>query len=240
MAATLPRYARARCSCCWPLLAGEQAALPAFGQELVEQDRVSREGMTTPRHELDFIRLLGPEQVQAFAVEGRAAAQAAGVAAETLAALSDCEVAALHGYTIHTRPAGENDYEILNHALRTGSDAERERLASYIETIKAGLAKLPDHAGPVSRVTNLPPEVVRRLIPGEIYSDPAFMSTAIGMSNFEGKYMFFIESKTGKHIEFFSRYPKQREVLYTPGKEFKIISVTPRSDGRVEILLEEV
>ncbi len=240
MAATLPRYARARCSCCWPLLAGEQAALPAFGQELVEQDRVSREGMTTPRHELDFIRLLGPEQVQAFAVEGRAAAQAAGVAAETLAALSDCEVAALHGYTDHSKPAGQNAYEILNNALRTGSDAEQERLAPYIETIKAGLAKLPDYEGPVSRVTNLPPEVVKTLTPGGPYHDDAFMSTAAGLSDFKGKYMFFIESKSGKRIEFFSRYPEQREVLYTPGEEFKIVSVTPMANGMVEVVLKEV
>ncbi|MBF0426825.1 MAG: hypothetical protein HQL66_13500 [Magnetococcales bacterium] len=196
--------------------------------------------MTTPRREIDFIRLLGSSRVRAMAEEGRAAALAGGMAAETLAALSDCEVAALHGYTDHRKPAGQNAYEILNRALRKEDREELAVLSPYIETIKSGLAKLPDYAGPVSRVTDLPAEVVKTLIPDGPYRDKGFMSTAAGLSNFDGKYMFFIESKTGKRIEFFSRYPEQREVLYTPGKEFKVVSVTPMPDGRVEVFLKEV
>ncbi|MBF0425045.1 MAG: hypothetical protein HQL66_04390 [Magnetococcales bacterium] len=196
--------------------------------------------MATPRHEIDFVYLLGSEQVQAMAKEGRAAAKAGGVAAETLADLSDCEVAALHGYTDHSKPSGQNAYEFLNHALRKEDRRELAALSPYIETIKSGLAKLPDYAGPVSRVTDLPAEVVKTLIPGKEYSDKGFMSTAAGLSDFRGKYMFFIESKTGKRIEFFSRYPDQREVLYTPGKEFKIVSVTPMANGMVEVVLKEV
>ncbi|MBF0135895.1 MAG: ADP-ribosyltransferase domain-containing protein [Magnetococcus sp. DMHC-1] len=198
------------------------------------------EYLTIPRHEVAFTRLLGPERIKLLAEEGWKAAKAAGVSADILASLSNAEVAALHGYTDHSKPVGQNDYEILNKALRTGSDTEREALAPYVETIKAALAKLPNHAGAVSRITDLPDDVVKSLTPGGSYRDKGFMSTAIGMSGFKGKYVFFIKSRTGKHIESFSRYPRQQEVLYIPERKFQIISVNTRADGKVAVVLEEV
>ncbi|MBF0135503.1 MAG: ADP-ribosyltransferase domain-containing protein [Magnetococcus sp. DMHC-1] len=128
---------------------------------------------------------------------------------------------------------------MINEALRSGNETELARLAPLIETLKSALSKLPDYGDDVVRATDLPEGVAEGIVPGGIYSDAGFMSTAIGETGFEGKYMFFIKSKTGKWIEPFSFYPEQREVLYAPGKEFNIISVTPGENDVIDVEMEE-
>ncbi|MBF0425279.1 MAG: hypothetical protein HQL66_05630 [Magnetococcales bacterium] len=180
--------------------------------------------------------LLGTEHFDALVEEAKAAAEKAEASTTRL---SDAELAALHGYTDHTRPDGENDYQVINGALRDGSREELKLLAPYINALIYALEKLPDYAGDVTRVTNLPQHVAETLAPGGTYSDPAFMSTATGLSRFRGKYLFFIKSKTGKYIAPLSMYPYQHEVLYPPGKEFIIEAVRETAGGKVEVDLKE-
>ncbi|MBF0425281.1 MAG: hypothetical protein HQL66_05640, partial [Magnetococcales bacterium] len=154
--------------------------------------------------------------------------------------LSVVDLAALRYYTgLTPGKSGERNHDVINKALRNRNRQELKRLAPAIDSLETALAKLPDYAGDVTRATDLPDDVVGDIFPGGVYRDPGFMSTAIGETSFSGEYMFFIKSKTGKWVEPFSFHPEQKEVLYPPGGEFTIISVTPGDDGKILVELEE-
>ncbi|MEO5369528.1 MAG: ADP-ribosyltransferase [Magnetococcus sp. DMHC-1] len=184
-----------------------------------------------------FRKLLGNARVNLLAQDARQAAEKSGV---SIARLAVVDLASLRNYTGLTPSADKRNYQMINEALRSGNEAELARLAPLIETLKSALAKLPDYVGDVVRATDLPEGVAEGIVPGGIYSDAGFMSTAIGETSFEGKYMFFVKSKTGKWIEPFSFYPEQKDVLYPPGVEFEIMRVKVEQEDRVNVWLEEM
>ncbi|MBF0136754.1 MAG: hypothetical protein HQL65_10980 [Magnetococcales bacterium] len=193
--------------------------------------------ITTPPRDVAFRKFLGDERVNILAQDAQQAAKRRDV---STAPLSIVDLASLRNYTGLTQvEGGERNHQLMNTALRSGDRAELKRLAPMILTLEAALANLPNYEGDVVRATNLPESVAKDIVPGGVYSDAGFMSTAIGETKFKGKYMFFIKSKTGKWIEPFSFYPDQREVLYPPGVEFVIRDVRRLDDGTVEVDLKE-
>ncbi|MBF0425283.1 MAG: hypothetical protein HQL66_05650 [Magnetococcales bacterium] len=187
--------------------------------------------------EKKFRQLVGDERVNALARDARQSAIGYGQSTHDLSVV---DLAALRYYTGLTNiEGGERNHQLINSALRNEDLEEANRLAPVIETLKTAIAKLPDMAADVVRATDLPDHVAEGIAPGSICSDAGFMSTAIGETKFKGKYMFFIKSRTGKWIEPFSFHPEQKEVLYPPGREFTIISVTPGDDGKIKVELEE-
>ncbi|MEO5369478.1 MAG: ADP-ribosyltransferase [Magnetococcus sp. DMHC-1] len=192
--------------------------------------------ITTPPREVAFRKFLGDERVNILAQDAQQTAAKVGVSMITL---STVDLASLRNYTGLTPASDKRNYQMINDALRSGNEKELERLAPVIETLKSALSKLPSYVGDVVRATDLPESVAKDIVPGGVYSDAGFMSTAIGKTDFKGKYMFSIKSRTGKHIAPFSFYPDQNEVLYHPGTEFTIEAVWQLADGTIEVDLKE-
>ena len=132
---------------------------------------------------------------------------------------------AIHGYTTETTVGRLSDFQVINGALRRGDKAELDRLAPYINTVKAGLEKLPYHRGFVERKTTLPSSVVNAMEEGSRFSDPAFLSTSVNRSGFTGDHRLIISSRVGRRIDGYSRFPDEDEVLFPPGHKFKITKV---------------
>ena len=85
-----------------------------------------------------------------------------------MSALTSGDLSALADYT-------GSGYQDLNNALR--SDALDASQQARIDALNRALEKLPAYEGPVVRGTNLPPEVLDGYEPGEVITEPAFMST---------------------------------------------------------------
>lgn len=134
-------------------------------------------------------------------------------------------------------------YQDLNSALRSGLvDASQQ---VRVQALKNALAKLPPYQGPVIRGTNLPPEVLDRYRPGEVITEDAFLSTSTDTGvarspSFVGNVEFRILSKTGRDISPFSVFPGEREVLFTAGTKFYVVSkVFDPLTGRTVIRMVE-
>ncbi|MBF0136191.1 MAG: hypothetical protein HQL65_08115, partial [Magnetococcales bacterium] len=146
--------------------------------------------ITTPPREVAFRKFLGNERVDLLAQGARQAAEGSHV---STAMLSIVDLATLRNYTGLTQvEGGERNHQLMNAALRIGDREELKRLAPMITTLEAALAKLPNYEGDVVRATDLPEDVAKGIVPGGVFSDAGFMSTAIGETKFKGKYMFFI------------------------------------------------
>lgn len=134
-------------------------------------------------------------------------------------------------------------YQDLNSALRSRlMDASQQ---ARVQALKNALAKLPPYQGPVIRGTNLPPEVLARYRPGEVITEDAFLSTSMDLGvarspTFAGNVEFRILSKTGRDISSFSMFPGEREVLFSAGTKFFIVSkVIDALTGRTVIRMVE-
>ncbi|WP_374026185.1 ADP-ribosyltransferase [Mycobacterium sp. HNNTM2301] len=134
-------------------------------------------------------------------------------------------------------------YQDLNNALRSRlMDASQQ---ARVQALKNALAKLPPYQGPVIRGTNLPPEVLARYRPGEVITEDAFLSTSTDLGvarspTFAGNVEFRILSKTGREVSSFSVFPAEREVLFSAGTKFFIVSkVIDPLTGRTVIRMVE-
>jgi hypothetical protein len=136
--------------------------------------------------------------------------------------LTSEELSALTDYT----GTGHAD---LNSALR--SDAVDATQHARIEALNKALEKLPPYHGPVVRGANLPPEVLAQYLPGEVVTEPAFLSTttnpAIAQSPaFSGNVELRILSTTGRDLSSVSILPHEREILFPAGTKFYVLSRT--------------
>jgi len=149
--------------------------------------------------------------------------------------LSDEELTALDGYSL-------DDYAILNKALRGDLPAEDLRIPQpYIETINSALSKLPDFPGRVRRGTNMPAKELRRHQAGSEISYAGYTSASLG-EGFRQDVRIELESRTGKLIEFVSAFPWEREILFAPGKRFRVterIDIAGKTYLRMPELQEE-
>jgi ADP-ribosyltransferase exoenzyme len=139
-----------------------------------------------------------------------------------MSALTSGDLSALADYT-------GSGYQDLNNALR--SDALDASQQARIDALNRALEKFPAYEGPVVRGTNLPPEVLDGYEPGEVITEPAFMSTttnpAVAQSpTFGGNVEFRILSTTGRDISSVSMFPGEEEILFPPGAKFYILNKT--------------
>lgn len=206
----------------------------AFDRAGIDGTRIGRGARET--RERAFRDLLGQQKYESTLA---GAEQAISASSETRKRLSQAELVAIHGYTTETTIGKLSDFQVINGALRQGDKAELERLAPYIETVKAGLEKLPYHRGFVERVTTLPASVVDAMDEGKAFFDPAFLSTSQGYSKFPGDHRLIINSRVGRRIDGYSRFPDEDEVLFPPGHKFKVTKAW-REGREVTIYLKDL
>ncbi|MFO0615113.1 MAG: ADP-ribosyltransferase [Polyangiaceae bacterium] len=134
--------------------------------------------------------------------------------------LTPAERVAILGYTT-------GDYTAINPALRRGnSDASLE---VYIDTIKRGLAKLPDYTGSttVERGVGDGAWTKDAFVKGKDFKDGAFTSTATpGKAPMADWKVVILGQSGGKDVGIFSAWPAEAEVLYPPGTEYVIEDVS--------------
>ncbi len=117
-------------------------------------------------------------------------------------------------------------------------DALGEEYAHYTKTITAGLAKLPNYRGKVTRGTTLPESELAKLKPGKVWTPKGFTSTSTGKA-FGGPHRLKIQSRTGKEVSWISRHAHEKEVLFKPGTRFLVILRIRRGKQTI-IELEEI
>lgn len=135
---------------------------------------------------------------------------------------------------------------LVNSALRKGEGVEA--YAGYIKLLNSALDKLPVYGGVTFRGSAYPPVVLEKLIPGAVFTDPAFLSTtrdpavADGYAGAKG-YISVILSRTGRSISYSASLQgleKEMEVLFKSSSRMRVIAVSPRADGRTVVYLEQL
>ncbi|MEV6059352.1 ADP-ribosyltransferase [Nocardia asteroides] len=147
--------------------------------------------------------------------------------------LSQREIDEIADYTGST-------HQKLNGELRSGevTPATQQR----VDTLNSGLDKMPNYRGEVTRVTDLPPEVLNAYRPGATVTEKGFTSTsplANGGGVRSGEVEMRIFSKTGKDITEHSA-PGNPEVLFKSGTQFSVTKrYTDWQTGRTVIEMIE-
>jgi ADP-ribosyltransferase exoenzyme len=160
-----------------------------------------------------------------------------------LAHIPDDELAAILGYTSEYR--GVANYARINAALRSGDPAAITHLQPYIDGLRAGLDRLPDHHGMVYRGAQLSPEVIdayrRAALSGQAMVEKGFTSASLSASRtFGGNARFVIRSVHGKDLASIGVSPFEQEVLFRAGTRFQVQSVTESPAGDHVITLWEL
>jgi hypothetical protein len=91
----------------------------------------------------------------------------------------------------------------------------------------SALNKLEPFRGTVYRESRLYGDQLALYEPGKTVKELAFTSTSSetqGAAKRMGNTLFEITSKTGKAIDRFSRHPREKEILFPPGTEYKVLS----------------
>ncbi|HEY9835496.1 MAG TPA: ADP-ribosyltransferase domain-containing protein [Vampirovibrionales bacterium] len=167
----------------------------------------------------------------------------------------ETQIAALYGYTTSL-------YKPMNSVLRHGSYGDREArfapkdhdLTQDIRMATKAIANAPETAryeGEVFRGTRVPESIIAQYKEGETITESAFVSTTrsstvankfIRLAANDGKetVVYRIKSKSGVRLDDLSKYPKEEEVLFSPGTKFKVNKVSKDSEKGYEIELEEV
>lgn len=164
------------------------------------------------------------------------------------AALTDDEIIALRGYVGDVRKpefGGGRDFERINRALRDEDHQQLEILKEYIDQLKSGLSKMPQHKGRVSRM--LPNEdeafVRKEFVEGKTWTDRGFMSTSEGEALDKSWVMIsFSDTKSGRKVGALQVF-SEREVVFPPGVKFevqRVIELPPGASSRFLIFLREL
>lgn len=158
----------------------------------------------------------------------------------TVAALSEHEVAALYLYTC------ESDlYRKLNAALR---DPDRNRVApfrGYLRLFLSGLARLQGHARSLWRGVNL--DLRREYPEGRtvtwwgVSSCTSKLEVARSFLGSKGKRMLFeVRPRAAVSIRGFSAFTGEEEFVLPPGTQLRVVKVTTEPSGLSVVALEEV
>lgn len=92
-----------------------------------------------------------------------------------------------------------------------------------------GLGKLPVYTGMTVRGTDLPRGADRDCVPGAVFATYGFTSSS-ATAPFLGTHQFVIHSSNGRDISFLSKYPKEKEIIFPPAHQFRVLDRT----GEVE------
>lgn len=131
-----------------------------------------------------------------------------------------------------------------NQPLRFPSEMTAEK-QSNIELLHSALEELPNYQGVVVRGTNVLDMPFAEVQATGVYTNVAFMSSAkdrVCQSFFDTTYHLIIQSNTGKSIEKFVKtvYGHEKEVVFLPGKRFRVTKIEVRDGDRYSIDLEEL
>lgn len=205
----------------------------AFTQAGIDGTRASRG--TREARELAFREYLGQERYERIRV---GAETSIAETSTTRRRLSQAELVALHGYTTEVAHDGPSMYQRINGALRRANAGELRKLDPFIGTLRSAIEKLPLYRGFVERRTTLPENVLSQLEEGGRFGDPAFLSTSIGQTAFQGPHVLIIGSRSGRRISGYSRFPAEDEVIFLPGHPFRVTKVW-REGSQVTIYLKD-
>jgi hypothetical protein len=155
------------------------------------------------------------------------------------ASLSRAEVDAIADYS-------GSGHQYANLPLRAGRPLTPEQ-QRYVDTLNSALDKMPDHQGPVTRVTNLERDEIDKYYAAwrrsEGVTEDAFTSTSPlkdGGGIREGNVEFRYFSQTGKDVTQYSA-PGNPEVLFKTGTTFRPTNITTDwVTGRTVIQMIEV
>ena len=177
--------------------------------------------------------VMGPDYNR-FLAEGEKAVEAFG---EGRKGLTDEHLSTLYGYSARDPAWGHAPVNRVLWGL--ASLEEAQRLIPAIVAMDAGLSVLPDHEGWVMRGTDLPEDIALQYVVGGVVTEKAFTSSTFGGKSYDGKYKFRILSKHGKRIDFLSKFPQEKEVLFRPATNFVVKSIQSTPSG-VFIVMEEL
>jgi hypothetical protein len=142
-------------------------------------------------------------------------------------------------------------YREVNQALRNGTPKEQAKLLPLAKAVAGALADLAPFKGNVFRGAQLTAEQLARYTPGATVTEPSFTSTSVDSKVAKrfateaklppGKtpVVFTFESKGGGRELPFSRFPGEKEVLFSPGSAFQVAKLE-KKNGQVLIKLVEV
>ena len=129
-------------------------------------------------------------------------------------------------------------YEPVNSRLRNGGRGAAE-IAPYVEVLNSALDLLDHYNGTVMRtVDSLPPAVLAQHQVGKTVTYAAYTSTSKKRS-LTAAYNFTIRSRTGADLDGYASNSNEREVLFKPGTNFRVLGRTVK-DGRFYFEMEEL
>jgi hypothetical protein len=133
-------------------------------------------------------------------------------------------------------------YVEMNRTLRERDKNSLGDVGDAIALADRGLEKLPSYQGWCSRgvESSSPAELAARYVPGQMVTEDGFTSTSSAEgAQYKGTVQFRIKSENGKVVESFSRYEKEKEVLFRPGSRF-MVTEKERDGDIIIITMEEV
>ena len=147
--------------------------------------------------------------------------------------LSKPEAVILREYTGHSA-------QQINAELR--SNKPSLKALSFARILNRALNKLPSYRGKVWRDIDLPEKTLAKYSVGEVVTEKGFVSSSRDeFERFDSArpHRLLIHSKNGKIIEKISVLPLEYEVLFKPGRKFKVLKRT-QEKGYLLIELQEL
>lgn len=147
--------------------------------------------------------------------------------------------------SVYTGGSFNNMNRLLRGQALDEEDLERfgnteKTIKQHIELADRALKQLPPYEGTVYRSTTLPPEILASYKPGAVVTEHAFTSTSYDKNGaFNGNHKFVIASKTGRKVDNVSLFKKEKEVLFSPGTQYRVLKVQNKRGGKI-IYMEEV
>lgn len=149
-----------------------------------------------------------------------------------------------HGFDHIYTYTHDDYYGPINKALRTKDELSLLQYSSIIRGLQAELNMLIKFEGVVYRgAGDLPDNITSRLKEGNIIEFGGFVSTTKNPNiafSFAKKYLFVINSKSGRSISNWSSYNNEDEVLFKYNKKFKVDEIFKGDDAITYVKMTEV
>lgn len=149
---------------------------------------------------------------------------------------TDSEMVAINSLTFM-------EYINVNSSLRgeLSDKGQSDRYILFAEVISSGLKKLPDYQGLVRRSVNYTPDILAEHEVGKVITYSSFTHcTYSDVEVFSNKNtILIIHSKHAKIIDFMSKYPSEKEVIFDKETQFFVEDVN-FTENKTEIILTEL
>jgi hypothetical protein len=164
--------------------------------------------------------VVSPDYAKIFIQSARSAIKNKGLK------ISPVEGAIIRAYTA-------SYYKGINAELRDGKMNENNY--HFAKALDHALAKLPVHVGTTYRKSDLPANVAKKYVKGDLVFERAFTSSSTSQGTWSGDYRYIIHGTNGRDVKPISEHPSEQEVLYKSNSVFRVLNV----DGHT-IHLEQV